>query len=309
MDESTLMFKISKAVSTILIVLSMLTLFAASADARSLGGGKSFGRQSNNFSQRQSAPPQSAPTPQRTAPTAAPTQQPTAAPQPQRNRWLGPLAGLATGLGLAALFSHFGMGGALAESIGSMLLIAMVVMMGLFLWRRLRGNLQPSPSNTINQPRSAFDTQSWQPQAAQPVADATFGDKPEFKPNWSIPADFDVDKFLRSAKVFFVRLQAGWDSGDLADIREFTTPEMFAEIKLQLNERRAGTNITDVVSIDAELLGIEAMPRDQLASVRFTGTLRPGADAPLESFDEVWNLTKSPHNPAGWVLAGIQQAN
>ncbi|HSB97966.1 MAG TPA: hypothetical protein VLC91_16010, partial [Spongiibacteraceae bacterium] len=74
------MFKISKTVSTMLIVLSTLTLLAASADARSLGGGKSFGRQSNNFSQRQNTPPQSAPAPPRTAPAAAPAQQPAAAP-------------------------------------------------------------------------------------------------------------------------------------------------------------------------------------------------------------------------------------
>ncbi len=79
--------------------------------------------------------------------------------------------------------------------------------------------------------------------------------------------------------------------------------------KLRLNERGATSNVTDVVSVNAELLGIEHIPRDQLASVRFTGTLRPAADAPTEPFDEVWNLTKSPSNPAGWVLAGIQQAH
>jgi predicted lipid-binding transport protein (Tim44 family) len=305
------MLKFPKILSKLLVIIGTLTFFAEIADARSLGGGKSFGRQSNNFSQRQTTPPQSAPAPQRTAPATAPAQQPAAAPQ--RNRWLGPLAGIATGLGLAALFSHLGMGGALAESMGSMLLIAIVVMMGLFLWRRMRGGLQPSLANGPAQPRTVFETQHRQSTATSSMSDATFANandtNTELKPNWSIPADLDVDKFLRSAKVFFVRLQAGWDTADLEDIREFTTPEMFAEIKLQLNERGAGSNITDVLTIEAELLGVEHIPRDQLASVRFTGTLRPAPAAPIESFDEVWNLTKSPTNPAGWILAGIQQAN
>ena len=310
-----------KMFSTLLVGLTAFVLLAQLADARSLSGGRSMGRQSNNFSQRQATPPQSAPAqpaqPQRTAPASAPAQQPAA--QPQRNRWLGPLAGLAAGLGIAALFSHFGMGAALAESMGSMLIIAALIMAGLFLWRRMRGAAQPLSANA--QARATFDNPAWQPASASTpstqAADATFAAAPpatelapkEFAPSWTIPADFDVDKFLRSAKVFFVRLQAGWDKADLEDIREFTTPEMFAEIKLEINERGATNNITDVVSINAELLGIEHIPRDQMASVRFTGTLRPASDAATEAFDEVWNLTKSPTNPAGWILAGIQQAH
>lgn len=303
-----------KNIAALLISVVAFALFTQIADARSLSGGKSFGRQSNNYSQRQAPAPQSAPAPQRTAPAAAPP--PPAAtpqPQPQRNRWLGPLAGLATGLGIAALMSHFGMGGALAENMGSMLLLAAVVLGGLFLWRRMRSNSNSPLLSGANQAQSLFDTQSAQPKAQPYLADATFGASPpsvaEFKPTWSIPADFDVDNFLHAAKVSYVRLQAGWDKADLDDIREFTTPEMFAEIKLQLNERGADINVTDVVSINAEMLGIENTSRDQLASVRFSGTLRTATNAPTEAFDEVWSLAKSLTNPAGWLLAGIQQTN
>jgi predicted lipid-binding transport protein (Tim44 family) len=52
----------------------------------------------------------------------------------------------------------------------------------------------------------------------------------------------------------------------VADIREFTTPEVFAELKMQITERGAA-DYTDVVSIDAELLGIETSATDYLASV------------------------------------------
>jgi predicted lipid-binding transport protein (Tim44 family) len=44
-----------------------------------------------------------------------------------------------------------------------------------------------------------------------------------------------------------------------------------------------------------------------LVSVRFTGVIRDDANAPDESFDEVWHLMKSRQGSAGWVLSGIQQ--
>jgi predicted lipid-binding transport protein (Tim44 family) len=302
-----------KTIAALVVSLTTLTLIAPLADARSLSGGKSSGRQSTNYSQRQTPPAQTAPQPQRAAPVPTQSPQPAAAAQPQRNRWLGPLAGIAAGLGIASLLSHFGMGAALAESVGSMLLIAVVVMAGLFLWRRMRGNESPLRAAGVNQRQPNFDPHAWQSTAQPQATDATFAEQlaasKNATPTWSIPADFDVDNFLRGAKVFFIRLQAAWDKVDLEDIREFTTAEMFAEIKLQLNERGAEVNVTDVMSVNAELLGIEDTARDQLASVRFTGTLRPAPDAPVEAFDEVWNLTKSSNKTTSWMLAGIQQAH
>ncbi|WP_247364106.1 Tim44 domain-containing protein, partial [Ralstonia pseudosolanacearum] len=124
---------------------------------------------------------------------------------------------------------------------------------------------------------------------------------------WGVPADFDTQAFLRNAKVYFVRLQAAWDAGNLNDIREFTTPEMFAEIKMDLTDRGTVPNKTDVVSVEAELLGIETHPTEYLASVRFSGMIREETSAPAQPFAEVWNLTKPTQGSGGWVLAGIQQ--
>jgi predicted lipid-binding transport protein (Tim44 family) len=167
----------------------------------------------------------------------------------------------------------------------------------------MRGNtMQPAAAGMARMPVD----ESYRPTS---TSSTSFDPQTDANPNWTIPVDFDTDKFIRSAKMFFVRLQSDWDTADLDDIRTFTSPEMFAEIKLELNERGATTTVTDIVSVEAQLLGIEHIPRDEIASVRFTGTLRAGPDAPLESFDEVWNLTKSPINPQGWILAGIQQVN
>jgi predicted lipid-binding transport protein (Tim44 family) len=124
-----------------------------------------------------------------------------------------------------------------------------------------------------------------------------------------VPADFDSEAFLRSAKVHFIRMQASWDAGNLADIREFTTPEMFGEIQVDLGERGAATNLTDVVKLDAELLGVEERADEYLASVRFHGLMREAPDATAAPFQEIWNLSKPTQQGGGWLLAGIQQIN
>jgi predicted lipid-binding transport protein (Tim44 family) len=124
---------------------------------------------------------------------------------------------------------------------------------------------------------------------------------------WSIPADFDVPAFVRNAKTYFIRLQAAWDKADLNDIREFTSTEMFAEFRLELQERGTSPNVTDVVKLDAEILGVETLENQYLASVRFTGLIKEDPAADAAPFAEVWNLSKPLNGQGGWVLAGIQQ--
>ena len=124
---------------------------------------------------------------------------------------------------------------------------------------------------------------------------------------WGVPADFDVPAFLRHAKSYFLRLQDAWDKGDVNDIREFTNPEMFAELRMQIEERGAALNVTDVVQLNAELLGIESANHDYLASVKFSGLIKEAPDASAAEFAEVWNLSKPKSGQGGWVLAGIQQ--
>jgi len=292
-------------------------------------------------SQREAPAPQGSPS-QQQASKPAQGQQNAAAQPPSRNRWLGPLAGLAAGIGIASLLSHLGMGGALAEAMGSMLMIGLLVMAGFFIYRMVRGanakngqgpNIpprmrpayakpapldepparrdyaQPSYDTPPTQPREAFGAAPANPGPVSVTGEplAPLSSSAASTATWTVPADFDVDGFLRSAKVYFVRLQAAWDTADLADIREFTTPEMFAEIKMDLSERGDGKNVTDVVSVDAQLLGVEEQGAVALASVRFTGTMREAEGAPAEPFDEVWNLVKPLKGKDGWLLGGIQQ--
>ncbi|NCX46230.1 MAG: Tim44 domain-containing protein, partial [Burkholderiaceae bacterium] len=118
---------------------------------------------------------------------------------------------------------------------------------------------------------------------------------------------FDQIAFLANAKHYFTRLQKAWDAGDLEALREFTTPEMFASLQRDLQGRAEGVNHTDVVTLNAELLGVETDANTYLCSVEFSGLIREQAEGPAEPFREVWNLSKPVNGPGGWVLAGIQQ--
>jgi predicted lipid-binding transport protein (Tim44 family) len=288
----------------------------AEATARPMGGGRSIGRQSQNVSRM---PPAAAPqqAPRQAAPAPAPGAPPAAIPPKPASPWKGILGGALLGLGIGALFSHFGLGGALGGMLGSLIMFALLAGVVFFVIRLFRGKSQPAAApaafggnkNVYSMPpgggtpeigsrlQSPPAQQSFQPAQPAPVAHTP----------WGVPADFDAPSFLRVAKSNFIRLQAAWDKGDVADIREFTTPEVFAELKMQITERGPQADYTDVVTIDAELLGIETSGSEYLASVKFYGTIKPAPDALAEPFNEVWNLSKPVSGATGWMLAGIQQ--
>ena len=123
-----------------------------------------------------------------------------------------------------------------------------------------------------------------------------------------VPAGFDTPAFLTNAKLYFGRLQQAWGRGDLNQLEQFTSPALFTALTHELRARRdTGPRSTHVVSLDAQLLGIESSAREHIASVHFSGTL--SVDGNNENIDEVWNLTRATSGQGGWVLAGIQQLN
>lgn len=264
-----------------LFIGTSLTLMAFDAEARRMGGGKSFGMQRSAPAQRQAAPQQ-----QNTSPAAT----------PQKRSWMGPIAGLAAGLGLAALMSHLGLG----EEFANILLIALAIMAAWIAFRYFtRNNNAPARLNYANahpnpiKAPTQFDLRGMD---AYTPASATS----------HLPAGFDVEAFVREAKINFIRLQAANDAGNVEDLRAFTTPELFAELRMQLAERGGAKSVTDVVKLNAEVLEC-AEENDQLiASVRFDGLIKED-NAVAEPFDETWHLTKPASGAGGWLVAGIQQ--
>ncbi|MES2070952.1 MAG: Tim44-like domain-containing protein [Pseudomonadota bacterium] len=301
-----------------MVVASALAVTVSDVDARRLGGGSSIGRQSNTVS-RQVAPPSNTakPTPAPAAPAAAPS---AAVPPKPASPWKGIVGGLIGGALLGAMFSSLGFGGALSSMLGSILTMGLLALAVIFIIRLFRKNSPAAGTPSAFQPAYAGAAASGTPEIGSRIEPQAYAYQPEpaaagsaaataaaTTAPWGVPADFDVPAFLRNAKTYFIRLQAAWDRADINDIREFTTPEMYAEVKLQIQERGATANVTDVVSIEAELLGLEQVGNDHLASVKFSGMIKEAANAPAEPFNEVWNLSKPLDGQGGWVLAGIQQ--
>ncbi|WP_186144875.1 TIM44-like domain-containing protein [Burkholderia gladioli] len=331
----------ARRIGTLFMVglLTAGTFASLDAEARRMGGGRSVGRQSQMVQQRQATPPAQQPMQQAAPSPAQRGAQPAPAAQPNRSRWLGPIAGLAAGLGIAALLSHFGLGGAFASMMANVIVIALLAFIGIWIVRKLMNrNRKPEPAyagagSSMN--RGGYDAGSNGGYASQNQAYAPASSQPQPASSSSyaneaagvfgggaaaagaglaaagtapsVPAGFDSEAFVRNAKVYFIRLQAAWDEGNMTDIREFTTPEMFAEVKVDLASRGADKNQTDVVQLEAELLGVEERGNQYEASVRFHGLIREAPGASAEPFEEVWNLTKSGNE--GWLLAGIQQIN
>ena len=292
------------------IALTIATLFCfglimSDADAaRRFGGGASSGIQRNSVMQRQAAPaaPANQAVPAKPAPGVPAAAAPTPAAPTGMARWLGPLAGLALGAGLASLF----MGGG---GFGGVLMIMLLAAAAFFLFSRLRRAPAPEPQ-LAHAGAYAGSAEPVTGTAAPMQFDASVaqgGAVAANHPATSVPAGFDVDAFLRQAKLNFMRLQAANDRKDLHDIRNFTTPEMFAEISLQAQERGGEAQEVDVSELNAELLDVTEGSEEHLASVRFFGTLREAPAAAPESFDEVWHLAKPASGKTGWLIAGIQQ--
>ena len=293
---------LSTAFAAVLAV-ALNGVMISDAEARRMGGGSSSGmKRDSSIMKRDTAPTQNATTPSQAAKPAGAAAPAAAATQRSgMSRWMGPIAGLAAGLGLAALFSHLGLGEGMANMVMILLLVVAAVVVFRLIFGRKKQAQQPmqfagAGNSTPFQPQAqAFQAEQSYGGSAAPVAGA-------------VPSDFDAAGFLRQAKLNFVRLQAANDSGDMADIKNFTGPELFAEIQMQYEERGRSVQQTDVVQLDADLIDVSIEGNQEIASVRFHGQIRETANGAPEYFNEVWHLARPRDNSRGWVVAGIQQA-
>jgi predicted lipid-binding transport protein (Tim44 family) len=292
--EEKFMYKILLG---LLSVVMAITFVITDAQAKRFGGGKSSGvkHETSSFSRAHSNAG-AATSASRTA--AAPAAKPAAG----ASRWLGPLAGLAIGGLLASLF----MGNGLASGVMSWLLIAVAAFL---VWRLIsfflsrRAATQPMPgmrfqaepaTNHFQAPLSPLSNQT----AATPIVEEAQDERIK---------DFDEEAFLRQGKTLFIRLQAAYDEKNLADIRQFTSPEMQAEIQLQFQERGDAVNFTEVVHIDATLVNLTTDQNGIVASILFSGLVREDKDAAPTDIKEIWNFYNDDVKQ-NWLIVGIQQA-
>ena len=300
---------------TLVLGAAGVTLVSTDADARRLGGGANAGMKRSLPAQQKPAtpPPQpaqpgnaNAAQPANAVPATGPQAAAQAAP---RRSWLGPVAGLAAGLGLAALASHFGFGAELAN-VMLLALLAIVAFVAIrFVMGRLRANAQPQGLRYAGGMPAEPNWAERRPNVT-PMAGGG-GGAAAVVPTSAAPAlppGFDTPAFEKAAKLIFIRMQAANDAGDLQDLRAFTTPEMFAVARLDLQNRVGATQRTDVVQLAAEIADFAREDGRDVVSVRYHGLLREEAGGAAEPFDEVWHLVRPSDASRNWAIAGIQQS-
>jgi predicted lipid-binding transport protein (Tim44 family) len=323
------------------VVAVAATMTPVASEAKRLGGGSSSGLQRNMPARtapdappaKPAAPAQQGAPAQQAAPAAAGATG--AAAAAGKRSWLGPIAGLAAGLGLAALMSHLGLG----EAFANFLMLALLVVAGIALFVFIRRKMGGAAAASRQGPAwagvgaaqgtgSASPAQVAWPQREAPSAPAGPAAEPaalqrsalESIPSATpasgaaaavtqafVPASFDAEGFERIAKMIFIRMQAANDSANLDDLRQFTTPEMFAALKLDLLERGSSPQTTEVGRIEAQVLDVAEEAERQIVSVRYRGEVVEEAGGAPVAFDEVWHLVKPLGEGTSWAIAGIEQ--
>jgi predicted lipid-binding transport protein (Tim44 family) len=317
---------------SVVVLTLALALGGMNAEAaKRLGGGMSFGKQSSNVTQRSTAPATpAAPTQQvNNAAKPAPTVAAPPAAAPARRPWGAMLGGLAAGLGLAWLANSLGFGEAFGQILMfGLLALGVMMLIGMFMRRRANAvEAQGTPFAFQGAGRTPMPaTQPYRPENVGNDASARPFERSGMTPldgggsmigsalmgsqSWGVPQGFDSEGFLRAAKSNFVTLQAAWDRSDIPALRAMMTDDMLGEIRNQLAEREAHAgatpNSTEVVMIEAHLLGIEELADEYMASVEFSGMIREEPSAGPSPFREVWNMTKPKSGSAGWLVAGVQ---
>lgn len=315
------MKKFLLALSIALVGVST-TVVSVDAEAKRLGGGRPAGMQrqapakSPDVTPAKPAQPTNANAPtQGAAPAAA-----GAAANAGKRSWMGPIAGIAAGLGIAALMSHLGMG----EAFGNFLTMALLALVAVVVIRWLMGRFRQNGGAGAGRsgpqlagagapwPAQAQPAQARSAEALSPMqreAQQAFSAAPVTTAGVSaasaVPEGFDAAGFERIAKMIFIRLQAANDEANVEDLRKFTTPELFASLRLDLQERGQAAQRTDVLQLDADLVETAREDGQWIASVRFHGLIREAADQGAEPFNELWHLVKPVSGDREWAIAGI----
>lgn len=308
-----------KVIGLAALVLALGTTMAFDVEAKRLGGGKSSGMQRQQTTQP-AGPANTPGSPAQTAPAAgaaAAAAAPAAAAA--KRSWMGPIAGLAAGIGLMALASHLGFGEAMANFMMMMLLgVVVLAIIGFVMRNRMARNATPAAAGagaagpgSVGRMGGSFGGGSGGPvgggAGGTRIGSALGGITAAAAQPSAIPADFDAAGFARNATQQFLALQSANDARDLQRLRDYLTPEMFEEIAADVQARGDVAQNTQVFGLTAQVLEVAEEGDRYVVSVRFTGGIRDQMHADTEDLDEVWHLTKPRTGFGGWVVAGIQQ--
>jgi predicted lipid-binding transport protein (Tim44 family) len=301
--------------ASLVAAATVMALAIPEADAARMGGGRSIGAQRSITTAPSSAPArqqQAAPSQTQQAAPARQAGTPAAQPAPASglSRWMPMLGGLALGGLLGALIGSSGLGTMLLTWLAlAALAFGVVFLVRTVLAKRTDG-AAPMPYAAGGAQPASYAALGDETVAAPPPSQASgFERQPLAVQSAHIPAGFDTAGFLRAAKLNFMKLQIANDSGNMDELREFTTPDLYEELRRDVAQRGSARQQTDVLSLNADLLEVTTEPHQHWASVRFSGMIRESQGSAPESFEEIWNLAKPRDGSSGWLLAGIQQTH
>ena len=295
-----------KKLLSVVAVMFGFAMVAVDTEAARVGGGRSAGRQSSSATNQAAPAQKTAPAQQATPPAAQPS---------GMSRWLGPLAGIAAGIGIASLLSSMGMGGALASALSGILMVMLLLGAGYFIYRMLTRNktaaqapMQYAGAGNTNariEPQSTQFTGNAAPGSLAATLGGAAAAPSATAGRW--PADFDAPEFERQALLNFQRVQAANDAGDAATLRDFLTPELYRELEGEMKSAWGTHQKTETVDVKSQVLEVVTEGSVFVVSVRFTGQVRE--NGVLSNLNEIWNLEKPVSGSSGWRVAGIQQAS
>lgn len=272
---------------SIAMALCLSLTLSLDANAARFGGGKSSGSAPVHQT-RQAAP-------------ATPAAAPNAAARPPAasgaSRWLGPLAGIAAGGMLAAMFMGDGFDGIQLFDILIMALIAFLIFR--FIARR---RAQQAPT-------MAGAGAPYQREAAPTGQNPIFGSSaaPAAAPAINAPAWFNEERFLEAARGHFQALQQHWDANEIDKIAEFVTPTMLQFLKKERAELGDAFQSTYIDNLSVQLDGVDDRADRTIATLTFSGISKSSRFDKGEAFSESWNMERQPGENQPWLVAGIRQ--
>ncbi|MDO6459790.1 TIM44-like domain-containing protein [Granulosicoccaceae sp. 1_MG-2023] len=286
----------------LMVALFSVALFASGpVEAKRLGGGGSFGK-SYSYSR----------TPAKPAPAQNTTQQANksgaAAAAGSRGMMGGMLGGLLAGSLLGALF----FGGAFdGLQFMDILVFGLLAFLAFKLFQMFRGQnarQQPAMAGAASGPQfggAAPASGPAAPASGHRFAVPEIGSGLKGQPLSAMPAWFDEARFMSNVETHFRDLQRIWDSGDFSELKDYVTPAMYVHLREQ-HDALTEKPVTEVISLQSQLLDLLEDGDDVVAAIHFTGILRENGIE--ESISEVWHVRHPKDDAtADWKLDGIAQ--
>lgn len=118
-----------------------------------------------------------------------------------------------------------------------------------------------------------------------------------------LPDGTEPAAFLRQARAKFLHLQSMNSSSNVEEVRRYFTPDMYTAIREDI---LSNDDFAEFPQLSAQVLESSLENGQYVASVEFSGTVSESVNAQAVPFTEVWHFVK-PQNSSEWLVAGIQQ--